>query len=317
MTDMWTTGHKQWVHATISSPQITLVANFSTLAGELEPCHRLTTLVFTDSVVGNVQACAAEACRTAPWRSSIRFAASHMVDTGEGFELIVDEPALELRAELQLRALAHPSTLHNLRIGGGVLHWAVVPRLLASGTIWHRGHAHEIVDAPAYRDRNWGAFDFGGVAWDWGYVLPDNRDCELAVVFARMLDVSRTRVFDQHALVWTGRSLLGSFRGGEITFVPDGRASGPFPTVPAVLALCRPGHASDIPQRLVVAAASARGRLAVEFTRTATARVLVPSDAGLGTTAIHESLGRAYARGHIDGQPIELTGHGFVEAVHA
>jgi hypothetical protein len=314
---MSTTGHKQWVHATISSPRITLVANFSTLAGELDPCHRLTTLVFTDAVAGHVQACAAQTCRAAPWQSSIRFAASHMIDTGDGFELVVDEPALELHAELRLHALASPSTLHNLRIGGGVLHWAVVPRLLASGKIAYRGSAYEIRDAPAYRDRNWGVFEFGGVVWDWGYVLPDRPDCELAVVFARMLDVSRTRVFDQHALVWAGRSLLGSFRGDEIAFAPDGRASGPFPTVPAVLALCRPGHASDIPQRLTVAAASARGRLTVEFTRAATARVVVPNDAGLGTTAIHESLGRAHARGHVDGVPIELTGHGFVEAVHA
>jgi hypothetical protein len=189
--------------------------------------------------------------------------------------------------------------------------------MVANGTIVHGGRTYRVVDAPAYRDRNWGAFRFGELAWDWGYALADDPENPLAVVFARLMDATRTRLVQQEVLVWSGESFLASFRGAEVEFAPSGAARGPFPTIPAALALCRPGHASDVPERLAVTAASARGAIRVELERMATARIIVPNDVGAGTAVLYESLGRIAVTGRADGCAIELAGRGFLECVHA
>jgi hypothetical protein len=309
---------KHWVHTTIACPDLTLAVNFSTLSAEREPTCRLTTLIFGDAVRGHVRAFAAEDCRIAAGGSTMRFADSHVVETADRFELAVVEPALGLRVRARLQALTAGSTLHNLHLGGaGALHWSLVPRLAAHGTIEYAGRTYPLAGSPAYRDRNWGIFRFGEVAWDWGYVLPDDRTCPFAVVFARLLDRTRTQILDQGLLVWSGEELLSSFWTAHLALAANGRATGPFTTVPSALALCRPGVASDVPEQLRATAASSRGELVLEFTRAATARVLIPDDRGIGVTAIYESLGRVAVTGCIDGEVVRIAGHGFVETVHA
>jgi len=309
---------KQWVHATVATPELALVANFSTSFATGAPAHRLTTLVFGDGVAGHSRAVPADACAVVPGRSAIRLGDSAIAPTAAGYALVVVEPRLALTAELELAPRAAASTLHNLRFAGGdVLHWSVVPRMVANGTITYAGRRHAVVDAPAYRDRNWGALRFGDVAWDWGYALADDPGSPFAIVFARLLDAARTRVVEQELLIWSGATLLASFRGAELEVVATGAARGPFPTVPAALALCRPGHASDVPEQLAITAASARGTIRVAFERLATARIVVPDDAGVGTTAIYESLGRIAVSGSADGCAVALTGRGFLECVHA
>ena len=309
---------KQRVHATISTPEVTLVANFSSTYTDFEPAHRLTTLMFGESVQGHVRAPTPEACLVAPGRSAIRIGDSYIAPTKTGFKLVVVEPARQLSAELVLEARSSTSALYNMRLGReDVLHWSVVPRLIANGTITHAGRTYAVVDAPAYRDRSWGVARFGQVAWDWGYALSDDLANPIAVVFARLMDASRTQLLQQEVLVWSGLGLLSSFGGAEVELSSSGRARGPFPTVPAALALCRPGHASDVPERLVGVARSARGELRLEFERAATARIIAPNDEGVGTTASFASLGRIRVTGRVEGHAIELAGRGFLESVHA
>lgn len=306
-------GFKQWVHTTISARDISVVANFSAM-----PSPQLTTLVYAGRVEGSVRRYSPDACRAPYGRSALRFGRDRCEETDGGFALAITEESLELVVDVHLTPLAAPSTLHNIRVGGGgTFHWCVIPRLVADGTIEHRGRVHTIDSAPAYRDRNWGTFKFGAATWDWGYVLPDDPACPHSVVFARMMDATRTRVLEQDVLVWAGDLLLGAFRDHEVELTARGALRGPFPTVPAGLALCRSGHASDVPREVTVRGRSAHRNVVVELVEVQTARVVVPDDSGLGTTAIFESLGRANVSGCIDGVDVTMTGHSFLESVHA
>jgi hypothetical protein len=309
---------KQWVHVAVIDPAIAVVANFSAIAAPSGNEHRLVVLVHNDDVRGHVQRFAAERCAMPVGRTLLRFDRSALTTAGDGHELTLDVPALDLRAQLRLRAAAAPAVLHHLPLGTQrALHWSVTPRLTATGVIDHAGHRHQVIDAPAYRDRNWGSFYFGDVAWDWGYATGPAGGPPCTLAFARLLDASRSRALEQHLLVWWDGELLASFRDRELGFAFDGAFAGAMPTVPPALALCRPGRATGVPETVAVTAASSRGHLALRFARAATARILVPNESRLGTTALHESFGELTATGRVDGRDIELVGRGLFECVHA
>jgi hypothetical protein len=308
---------KQWIHLAVFDPEIALVANFSAVAARGGTEHRLLTLVHAGDVRGHIRRFAAEDCALPAGRTALRFAHNELVAAGDCHTLSLDEPALGLRARLTLRAVAAPAVLYHLPLGAGrALHWAVVPRLTASGEIEYAGRRHAVIDAPAYRDRNWGSFQFGDIAWDWGYgaALAGGPPC--AVAFARLMDASRSRVIEQHLLVWWGGALLASFRDREVELAGEGAYTGALPTLPPALALCRPGHATDVPEAVTVIAASSRGRFALRFTRAATARIVAPNESRLGTTVIYESFGAVTATGRVDGQDIAVAGRGLFECVH-
>lgn len=313
---------KQWVHVAVIDPAIRLVANFSAMAAAGGTEHRLLVLVEDeddgDGVRGHARRFAPARCAMPAGRTTLRFDRNELTAAGDGHALSLDEPELALRARLTLYARAAPAVLHHLPLGAQrALHWSVVPRLSATGAIEHAGRVHAVVDAPAYRDRNWGSFCFGDVAWDWGYAAAPAGGPPGAIAFARLLDAARSRVIEQHVLVWWGDRLLASFRDREVALAGDGAVTGALPTVPPALALCRPGRATGLPEVVTVTGASSRGRIALRFTRRATARVLVPNDARPGTTVLYESFGEVAATGRVDGEDIALAGTGLFECVHA
>jgi hypothetical protein len=331
---------KQWVHLAVVDPAIALVANFSALPAPPGPRespvppepreHRLTLLVHAGALAGHVRRFPAERCAMPAGRTQLRFDRNELTTTGDVHQLLLDEPALALRARLTMRAVTSPAVLHNLPLGplgrlGSLrtlgtrsrFHWAVVPRLVATGIIEHAGCVHELVEAPAYRDRNWGSFCFGDVAWDWGYVTATAGGPPCALAFARLMDASRTHVVEQQILVWWGQHLLASFRDHEVSVACEGAFDGWMATIPPALALCRPGRATGVPEVVTVTGQSSRGRVELRFTRAATARIVVPNESRLGTTAIYESFGGASVAGRVDDQDVALDGRGFFECVHA
>lgn len=309
---------KQWIHVAVLDPAVALVANFSAIpeaAGTA--AHRLAVLALGDEVRGHVRRFPPAGCAMPAGRTHLRFGDSWLAASGDVHRLVLDEPALGLTARLALRAEALPSVLHHLPSGpGGTFHWAVVPRLVATGTIELAGRTHAVTGAPAYRDRNWGSFRFGDVSWDWGYAAAvGGPPC--AVVFARFLSAGRTRVAEQAILVWWRDRLLASFRGREVGFASAGAYSGPLVTLPPALALCRPGRATAVPETVTVTGRSARGDIELRFVRGSTARIIAPNDARLGTTAIYESSGAVRVTGRIEGCDLDVRGPGFFECVHA
>lgn len=326
---------KQWVHVAVVDPAITLVANFSAIPAPPAPAvHRLTALVYTDRVRGHVRRFDRERCAMPRGRSALRFDGNELVVARGVHQLSIDEPALALRARLIMRPLAPPSVLHHLGAGlRGAFHWAVAPRLHASGVIEHAGRTYALAGAPGYRDRNWGSFCFGDLSWDWGYIAAPADGPPCSLVFARLMNAARTRIVEQELLVWWGDSLLASLRDRDLRFECTGAYDGPLATLPPALALCRPGRATDVPQTVTVHGRSSRGRIEVRFARAATARILVPNDvpndvasdapddarnhARPGLTTIYESFGEASVVGRLDGRDLAVTGRGFFECVHA
>jgi len=310
---------KQWVHVAIVDPSITLVANFSAIPTPSEPAvHRLTVLVHAGDIRGHVQRFDRASCAMPYGRSALRFAGNELTVARGVHRLSIDEPALALRARLTMRAVAPPSVLHHLGAGShGVFHWAVEPRLCASGVIEYAGRVYTLVDAPGYRDRNWGSFCFGDLAWDWGYIAAPAGGPPCSLVFARLMNAARTRIVEQELLVWWHDGLLASLRDRELRFGSTGAYDGPLATVPPALALCRPGRATDVPETVTVVGQSSRGRIEVRFARAATARIMVPNDARPGITSIYESFGEATVTGRLDDRDLAVTGRGFFECVHA
>jgi hypothetical protein len=308
---------KQWVHTTVWHPEVTLVVNFSSVHRDREPEHRLTSIVYTPSdVAGHVRRFAPGECRVPTGRATIVFGANRTSRLGDEYDVEIFEPELELRASLTLRAATHASTTQGVKLGGGQLGWSVIPRLVARGTIQHAGQVHRIDDAPAYRDRNWGCFSFGELSWDWLYALPERSDAPWAVVVSRVTDRTRSAVWQQALLLWEGRDLLATFRDRDVSLCGANARTDAVTTVPAALSLCRPGHATDVPRSLEVEARSSRGELRLRFEAEAAARIVVPNEARLGVTPIHESLGRCTVSGIVEGEHVEFTGHGFLECLH-
>jgi hypothetical protein len=307
---------KQWVHTTVSAPEISFVANASwTHPRDADPVHRLVVLVYAGDVCGNVRQLDARRCRIPLGRSSLQLEDSRITATEAGYDVVVIEPALAVTARLRLHREMPASTLHNLRVGRSTLNWCVLPRLAAFGAIEYQGHTYQIANAPAYRDRNWGNFEFGEVSWDWGYAH-SVATYDYSIVVARLMDRTRNIVVEQEILIWLGPLLLASLRGPEIRVASSGRVDERLPTIPPALALCRPGRATDVAREMTFEADSARGRIQVRFERRATARILVPNDGGLGTTAIYESTCHVEVRGHVEGHDLDLAGTGFLESVH-
>jgi hypothetical protein len=309
---------KQWVHVAVIDPAVTLIANFSAIAEPPGPAaHRLAVLIYGDEVSGHAHRFEPAECAMPAGRTGLVFGGNRLESAGDLHRLELDEPALALRAHLVLRAVAGPSVLHHLPVSpGGAFHWAAVPRLVATGTIERAGRTYELREAPAYRDRNWGSFRFGDVAWDWGYAAAPAGGPPCAVGFMRLLSAGRTRVLDQAILVWWRDRLLASFRGGEVGFSSAGAFDGPVVTVPPALALCRPGRATGVPEAVTVTGRSSRGQLGFRFARAQTARIVAPNDARLGTTAIYESFGEVRVTGRVEGEELAFAGYGFFEHVH-
>ncbi len=309
---------KQWVHTTVWHPEITLVANFSSVHHERTGEHRLTAIVYAGGVAGNVRRFAPEACQVPVGRATAVFGPNRIRRMGADYDVELFEPALDLRATLTLRAATHASTTVGVRVGGGGrLGWSVIPRLVANGTIQYAGRVHAIVDAPAYRDRNWGCFAFGELSWDWLYALAGAGQRPWAVVVSRVTDRARSRVWQQAVLLWEGSELLATFRDRDVTLRGANPNTCAVTTVPAALGLCRTGEATDVPRSVLVEGRSSRGHVRLAFEAGAVARVVVPNDARLGTTPIYESLGRCSVMGDVEGRAVAFDGHGFLECLHA
>ena len=312
------TPFKQWVHNTVWHPEMTLVANFSSVHGKRGPEHRLTALVYADGVAGHVRRFPPETCDVPVGRATAVFGPNCIRRLGAEYDLELFEPALDLRATLTLRAATHASATVGVHVGGGgQLGWSVIPRLVANGTIQHAGRVYPITNAPAYRDRNWGCFAFGELSWDWLYALAGEGQRPWAVVVSRVTDRARSRVWQQAVLLWEGSELLATFRDRDVIIRGTNPNLRAVTTIPAALGLSRTGEATDVPRSVVVEARSSRGHARLDFEAEAVARVVVPNDARLGTTPIYESLGRCRVTGSVEGRAVVFEGHGFLECLHA
>ena len=255
------------------------------------------------------------------------------VAVGEGrLALAVDTDEIALRDGVLVVRASRPGFTVDLRLQPKVrpalapripfdtadrVQWFLVPRLAATGTAEIDGVLHAFDGAPAYHDHNWGRFAWGAdFAWEWGYLLPEEPDAPVCVVFARLLDRRQHRVRSAGCFVWWGEDNVRSFQDGEVSFTPEGRFAGPLPPVPPVMGLLSPDRRADLPARWAVRASGSGDAVEVSFVPARGGRILIPDEADpFGVTALHELFGYGTAEGTIRGRPFAFAGRGAIECI--
>ena len=221
--------------------------------------------------------------------------------------------------QLRLRPVTMPAYAPSVpMLDGPPLHWSVVPRLEVDGVVEIAGRRHRLARALAYHDHNWGRFLWGhDVAWEWGFVLPDDPDVPWTATFVRLTNRARTVALSHGLLLWRGERLACAFRGRDLavdTPLAYARRPAPF-KVPRPMALVAPELAIDVPAGLVTTAELGADRLRCECTVGDVAQVLIPSETALGVTIFNEATARTRVFGVVDGTHVDFTGRSVLEFI--
>lgn len=307
-------GFKEWMHFCIYSEALDLLVNFSEV-DDLRPgaagrsVARMTVLARSERWYGGVEEIPAATTHIDGGRVSARFGDSAIWFEGGRYHLRVRLSEHAIAAELTLRPVTTPAPIHNVSVGDGPpIHWIVIPRLLASGTVWLNGQLYELQDSPAYHDHNWGYFGWGrDFAWEWGFGLPTEASNPWSFVFARLSNRGRTLTRMQTLLLWRGAHAACAFRDAQITVTHHGLLRpARVHKVPPVMGLLSPGSATDVPARMTITARNEEGSVDVAFTPAEMAQVIIPNDADLGVTIINEVAGAFVLDAVVRGEPAAI-----------
>jgi len=304
-------GHREWLHFFVSAPGLELFVNVSVF-DDLRPAaggtERVRVLVLTRTADG-------------AWDGD--------VDEIDGDDVILRggqlngsfgrtrlehiDGAIHLRGALRSRPIAfdlvfeprsYPSLATDVKVGErGRIHWMVVPQLSVRGSVTAGKVQHELVDAPAYHDHNWGVFAHNDFRWQWGHAQDLARG--QAVVLARLLDGVAGKAFLQSLFVWNGPRIARIFRGDELSFRPDGFLKKRSLTLPRLAALLSRG-ATEVPQRLLVEARGGGDALSGELVFEDAACLVLGEGADLESTLLYEVIGRLRLVGRVMDETIDL-----------
>jgi hypothetical protein len=292
---------KEWFHFCVVHPEFDLVVNFN-LASDLRPAAaagarlgRVVALLHAGAWRGGVDVFGSDEVHAEPATTDLDLGGSRLwFDPARAvFHVQVrmrDEP---IEVDLEFEARTAPFRHTDVALGDGVLHWAVVPSLRASGTVSLGARRWRVREARAYHDHNWGAWRWGGdFAWTWGFGLPDDPDEDWAVVYNRMTDRRRCVDQDHNLYLWRGDTLSRLLFRDELEATSVGllrpRAVAKFP--PVMSLLC-PGNGTDVPRELRVTASAGDERFGFAYRPASVCQVAVPDETALTTTLIHEVAG--------------------------
>ena len=317
-------GHTEWLHFAIGGPELTLLVNMSVVDdrrhGAKPGRERGRVVVLVREGVrwdGGAEEVPAD-------DMEVHGGTLHATlgDTRVEFEHGVFRLAGALRQsavafDLELRPISFPSLASNVALGPGEepINWVVVPSLRADGWVSIDGRRHAICGAPAYHDHNWGYFRQRDFAWQWGHAISSDRSSPFSIVLTRLLNGAQTEVYMQALLLWSGGRQYRVFREHEMKVTAEGFLRKDVFTVPKAARLLAGPAATDIPRRLCFEAEGNGDTLFGCFEAEDAARIVVPNEHDLGTTLIHEVVGRLELRGNVRGSPIAFTAHAVFECL--
>lgn len=223
--------------------------------------------------------------------------------------------------DLILTPTVMPALSNNIRMDAGTpINWLVLPRLTVRGSVEIAGRKHIFENAAGYHDHNWGQFGWGrDFTWEWCYALPNSADSPRSLVFVRLLNRARTKVYKQGLFLWRGVDPERIFRGRDIETSHTGllRAQ-PIFKIPRPMALLTPGTANDVPREITVQARGENDEVQFQFIASDVAQVIIPSDVDQNrVTIINEITGKLSLTGTVRGEKVSLTGPGIFELVRA
>jgi len=319
-------GHKEWWHFAAYAPGLDVLVNFS-LVDDVRPgapggqeFARVTVLVRTDAWDGDVELVEMRRVDAPGGGLSMQFGPHHASFRDGAYHLRVTLGRRPIALDLVLRPEVLPSVAHNIPLDPGPpIHWLVVPRCRAEGTVTLAGVTHTLVNAPAYHDHNWGHFAWGrDFAWEWGFGLPPSQDNPWSMVFVRLSDRAHTLARMQALFLWRGAWQHRVLRGADLTITREGflRPSRVL-KVPRAMALVSPSPVTDVPARLIVEAQGEGDTVRCVFTAHDLAQVVIPNDHNPGNTLINEVGGAVTVEGTVRGERVFMEGRAVFEFLGA
>jgi hypothetical protein len=319
-------GHKEWLHFCVYGPEIDILVNFSLCddvranAEQDTEFARITVLVRETKWQGDVDLYPANEVVVHSGRIRATFGSNELHFEDGEYKLVVSLRDRPITLRLNLRPVTVPSVANNIRLDPGPpINWLVVPRLCASGTVTVDGRRHELSNAPAYHDHNWGHFAWGrDFAWEWGFGLPFDPAVPWTFVFVRLSNRAHTRSLMQAVFLWKGSRQHRVMRGSDVTVRHEDylRPSQLF-KIPRAMALVAPDLLPDIPRQLHVHGGGDGDRVDCLFEARDAAQVIVPNDHDLGVTIINEVSGDVRISGEVRGETVSMEGRAIFEFLGA
>lgn len=313
--------HKEWMHFCVLGPTTDILVNFS-LMGDVFPgaargaeAARLTVLVRDGAWDGDVDTIPAAEVDVRAGRFDAAFGASAMIERDGVIEVRASLRERPISLALRLRPATIPLFRPNTLLDGAPIHWLVMPRLFASGTVTVAGTTHMLDDAPCYHDHNWGKWRWGhDFSWSWGFGLPGSRDVPWSVVFTRLVDRARTRDLGHGLFLWEGAVQRRIFQEGTLRVRQEGfLRPRRVPKFPRVMGLLSPELCTDVPRAIVIDAEEFGDAVSCRFEAEDVAQIVVPNEADLGLTIINEVVGKVALSGRVGGAAVTMNGRAVFE----
>jgi hypothetical protein len=317
-------GYKEWSHFSIMGDELDLLINFSLMEnprhGDSQTAPRPRrevghlTLLYRDAAGcwdGEVERYDGTAVSVQGGHPDIALGANKARIVDGVYRVRLDLPSGTVQGEIDLVPVARPVFANRVPLAGAeYIRWLVVPRLTASGEVRLGGRSFVLDDAPAYHDRNWGQFTWGGsCAWEWATILPADPDTAWSLVYSRISDGLRAATLSQSLILWRGAWPHRKFFGRDLRIEQRGVLSGCRPVqIPKFAALLSAGIGADLPRKMLVRAAAYRDELCLEIDLADFAQIGIPNDRRWGVSKLSEATGRVQVRGAVGGQRVRFDG---------
>jgi len=319
-------GFKEWSHFSVLGADFDLLMNFSLMAGGQGAKTRMTprlTLLFGtadgswDGDVESFSLADTTIFEGQPdatlGRNSARFAnCRYCVEAAPSTR--------DIFVALDLHPMTRPVIANNVRLSDAEsVRWMVVPHLRAVGEVSIAGCRYQVADAPAYHDRNWGQFAWGGAyAWEWATILPPGVDQPWCLVYSRIGNRYRGATLSESLILWRREFPSRKFYGRDLSITHQGMLRRDrVLRLPRVASLLIPGKAADVPREIIVTAHGYGDEVALRMSFDDFAQVVVPNDRWPGFTTLCEIKGRAEVAGRVGDERVAFEGRVQAELNHA
>ena len=300
--------YKEWYHFCVMQSDIEVLVNFSCLGTRsgVQTRPRLTVLVREPSGAweGDVEEYGLRQSNPEPGQFDATFGRNRMWLDAEGYHLQCLLQRRDVELSLDLTPLVKPVVANAVRLSEREsIRWMAAPHLRASGSVTVGGVRHQIRDAAAYHDRNWGPFSWGGsYAWEWATIVPDDKDAGWCAVYSRISDSTRAMTRSQSLILWKDQLPGRKFFGRDLHVEMRGRRhQDKVLQVPRMMALVLNPSAPDVPQNMQIRATGFGAELDADLHFESFAHIGVPNDQGIGLTTLCEIGGRARITDHGSG----------------
>lgn len=309
-------GFKEWLHFAVHAPGLDMLVNFSIvddirarapLGAEI---GRVICMVRDTRWDGDLDQYSAQDVSIRSGHFDARFGQCSATYANGKIRLRGALRRRPIAFDLELTPLVVPTPAFNIQLNHcPPIHWLVVPKLSAAGRVEIDGRRHHLDNAVAYHDHNWGGFPWGGdFAWEWGAGAPLADESPWTLVFVRLTDRGHLSDLTQSVFLWKGAHQHRLFRGNELRIRHEGllRPTRVF-KLPHVMAQVSPGTATDIPERLLIAASGNGDDIQCSFRCEDVGQVIIPNDRDLGVTIINEVSGALEVSGRVHGEPVAMA----------